>query len=89
MINVDIMTAIQLRAELFRQMNPLLDNEVAMTKVLEFVKGLMPSGSRGVSAKKASRRGWAAAAKKAHKDGQDALIADDVFDDETMEDWKW
>jgi antitoxin MazE len=79
------MTAIQLRAELFRQMNPLLDNEVAMTKVLEFVKGLMPSNSRNVSA----RRGWAAAAKKAHKDGQDALIADDVFDDETMEDWKW
>ena len=79
------MTAIQLRAELFRQMNPLLDNEVAMTKVLEFVKGLMSSNSRSVSA----RRGWAAAAKKAHKDGQDALIADDVFDDETMEDWKW
>ena len=89
MINVDIMTAIQLRAELFRQMNPLLDNEVAMTKVLEFVKGLMPSGSRSVSAKTASRRGWAAAAKKAHKDGQDALIADDVFVDEAMEDWKW
>lgn len=66
-------------------MNPLLDNEVAMTKVLEFVKGLMPSNSRSVS----SRRGWAAAAKKAHKDGQDALIADDVFVDETMEDWKW
>jgi len=69
-------------------MNPLLDNEVAMTKVLEFVKGLIPSGSRSVSAKTTSRRGWAAAAKKAHKDGQDALIADDVFDDETMEDWK-
>ena len=79
------MTAIQLRAELFRQMNPLLDNEVAMTKVLEFVKGLMPSNSRSVSA----RRGWAAAAKKAHKDGQDALIVDDVFVDETMGDWKW
>ena len=70
-------------------MNPLLDNEVAMTKVLEFVKGLIPSGSRSVSAKTTSRRGWATAAKKAHKDGQDALIADDVFDDETMEDWKW
>ena len=89
MINNDIMTAVQLRAELFRQMNPLLDNEVAMTKVLEFVKGLIPSVNRSVSAKSASRRGWADAAKKAHKDGQDALIVDDVFVDEAMEDWKW
>ena len=89
MINNDIMTAVQLRAELFRQMNPLLDNEVAMTKVLEFVKGLIPSVNRSVSAKSASRRGWAAAAKNAHKDGQDALIVDDVFVDEAMEDWKW
>jgi len=83
------MTAIQLRAELFRQMNPLLDNEVAMTKVLEFVKGLIPTNDCSVSAKTASRRGWAAAAKKAHKEGQDVLIADEVFADETMEDWKW
>ena len=35
------MTAIQLRAELFREMNPLLDSEVAMTKVLAFVKNLV------------------------------------------------
>ena len=32
------MTAIQLRAELFREMSPLLDNESAMTKVIAFVK---------------------------------------------------
>jgi hypothetical protein len=31
------MTAIQLRAELFREMNPLLDSEVAMTKVIAFL----------------------------------------------------
>ena len=43
----------------------------------------------GVSANTNSRRGWAAAAKKAHKEGQDVLIADEVFADETMEDWKW
>ncbi len=34
------MTAIELRAELFREMNPLLDNESAMTKMLAFVKTL-------------------------------------------------
>ena len=47
------MTAIQLRAELFREMNPLLDNEAALEKLLAFVKSLTP-------AKKAKAEvGWA------------------------------
>ena len=40
---ITIMTAIELRAELFREMNPLLDNESAMTKMLAFVKSLVPA----------------------------------------------
>ena len=36
------MTAVQLRAELFREMNPLLDSEVALAKVLAFVRNLTP-----------------------------------------------
>lgn len=35
------MSAIQLRAELFREMNPLLDNESSMEKVIFFVRGLV------------------------------------------------
>ncbi|MBR1447907.1 MAG: hypothetical protein IJ588_04050 [Prevotella sp.] len=35
-----------------------------------------------------TRNGWAAA-KQAHADGEDRLMAADVFEDETMEDWKW
>ena len=35
------------------------------------------------------RSGWAAAAKQAHADGEDKLMATDVFADETMEDWEW
>ena len=34
------MTAIQLRAELFREVSPLLDSETAMLKVLAFIKSL-------------------------------------------------
>jgi hypothetical protein len=34
------------------------------------------------------KEGWAAAAKQAHADGQDKLMAEDIFADETMEDWK-
>ncbi len=40
------MTAIELRAELFREMNPLLDNESAMTKMLAFVKTLAANKSK-------------------------------------------
>ncbi len=81
------MTAIQLRAELFREMNPLLDSEAALTKVLAYVKSLVVAQKKesGIT----SRAGWAAAAKQAHADGEDKLMAADVFEDETMEDWKW
>jgi antitoxin MazE len=81
------MTAIQLRAELFREMNPLLDSEAALTKVLAFVKGLVVAQKKESGT--TSRVGWAAAAKQAHADGEDKLMAADVFEDETMEDWKW
>lgn len=37
------MTAIELRTELLREMSPLLDNESAMTKMLAFVKSLVPA----------------------------------------------
>ena len=34
------MTAIQLRAELFREMSPLLDSEAAMEELIKYVKKL-------------------------------------------------
>lgn len=36
-----------------------------------------------------TRSGWAAAAQQAHADGEDKLMAADVFEDETLEDWEW
>ena len=48
----------------------------------------MPAGVqklRGIT----TRSGWAAAAKQAHADGEDKLMAADVFEDETMEDLTW
>lgn len=83
------MTTVQLRAELFHEMNPLLDNEVAMKKVLEFVRGLMLVNVRQASIEKNPRKGWADAAKQAHADGQDKLMMDEVFADEKMEGWEW
>jgi hypothetical protein len=37
------MTAIQLRAELFREMSPLLDSEIAMKKMLSYIRTLAPA----------------------------------------------
>lgn len=39
------MTAIQLRAELFREMSPLLDSEAAMEKLIKYVKKLSGKSS--------------------------------------------
>lgn len=36
------MSTVELRAELFREMNPLLDNDTALEKLLKYVKTLIP-----------------------------------------------
>ena len=78
------MTTVQLREELFREMSPLLDSETALEKVIAFVKTL------GKAQQKDNiRTGWADAAERAHADGEDKLMAADVFEDEKMEDWQW
>ncbi len=81
------MTAMQLRAELFREMNPLLDNETAMMKVLAFLKGLVVAQNNQEA--KVPRDGWATAAIQAHAEGEDKLLMDEIFAEETMEDWQW
>ena len=66
------MTTIQLRAELFREMNPLLDSESALEKMLAFVRTLVP-------AKKAkAEAGWADRFVGAWKDSRSA---DEIVDD--------
>ena len=46
------METMQLRAELFREMNPLLDNNVMLSKMLAFVRSLfgnIPLNEGGIS----------------------------------------
>jgi hypothetical protein len=84
---VRIMTAVQMNAELFRQLSFIAEDESLMAKVVSFVKGLVMAQHKEVNG--TTRAGWAAAAKQAHAAGEDKLIVADVFEDETMEDWKW
>ena len=81
------MTALQLNAELYRAMGEIADNEKLLAKVLAYVKGLVTTQQKDVHT--TARIGWAAAAKQTHADGEDKLMAADVFEDEAMEDWKW
>jgi antitoxin MazE len=79
-----VMSTLELREELFREMNPLLDTPSALEKVLAFVKGLVIAQQAA-----APRAGWAAAAKQAHDNGEDKLMVADVFSDDAVEDWQW
>lgn len=37
----------------------------------------------------AAKQGWEEAAIKMHQSGDDTLLIPEVFEDESMEDWKW
>ena len=52
-----VMTAIELRAELFREMNPLLDNETAMMRLLAFVRSLV-STKKSMAEKKNEEKSY-------------------------------
>lgn len=69
------MTTTELRAELFREMNPLLDSEAAMKKVLAFVKSLSPTKK---TMRMSANKRLDAALAKFHKDwggNKDAMEA--------------
>lgn len=72
------MTAIQLRAELFREMSPLLDNESAMEKMLAFVRTLVPAKKSNPEA------GWADRFAGAWKDSRSTEeIINDIRESKT------
>ncbi len=52
-------------------------------------RGLSPCEPKKAKSSALTRQGWAAAAKQAHLDGQDQLMAEDVFEDDKVEDWQW
>jgi hypothetical protein len=70
--NITIMTAIELRAELLREISPLLDNESAMTKLLKYVRMLVPAK------KVKTETGWADRFVGAWKDDRsaDEIVSD-------------
>ena len=84
------MTAIQLRAELLRELNPIFDSEVAMQKALTALRDIRRAVFVDMYSDKAkARQGWATAAQQAHENSDDQLVAADVFEDDKVEDWQW
>ncbi len=83
------MKAIQLRADLLRELNPIFDNKTAMEKALTALRDIRRTVLDVSAVKSTKRKGWAAAAKRAHEQGDDQLIAADVFEDDKVEEWQW
>lgn len=83
------MTAIQLRADLLRELNSIFDSKTAMEKALTALRDIRRTVLDVPAVKSTKRKGWAAAAKRAHEQGDDQLIAADVFEDDKVEEWKW
>lgn len=83
------MTTIQLRAELLRELNPIFDSEVAMQKALNALRDIRLMAFADDTSNPDVRKGWSAAARKAHQNGDDQLIAADVFEDDKVEEWQW
>lgn len=84
------MTSIQLRAELLLELNRIFDSEIAMQKALTALRDIRKMVLIETPVNKATvRDGWSAAARKAHKQGDDQLLAADIFEDDKVEEWKW
>lgn len=90
------MTTIQLREELFREMNPLLDSETALEKMLAFVKTLLPAKkTKAETTELSSDERLDAALKSFSKDwggDGDAMevakeLRDNVVNSRTVETW--
>ena len=70
------MTTMKLRAELLREMSPLLDSETAMKKLLSYVRTLSPAKEE----KSDKKAGWADSFVGVWKDERSAdEIMDDIY----------
>lgn len=70
------MTTMKLRAELLREMSPLLDSETAMKKLLSYVRTLLPAKEE----KSDKTAGWADSFVGVWKDERSAdEIMDDIY----------
>ena len=61
-----------------------------MLKALTAIREIRQNIFTQVSVKNTSvRKGWSAAARKAHKQGDDLLATADIFEDDKVEEWQW
>lgn len=76
-INIGNSKGIRLSKSLLEQYN--------ISDTLELI---LEKGRIILKPKLASRKGWEKSFKQMHKNGDDTLLIDDIFEDETFEEWK-
>lgn len=56
--------------------------------ITDTVELILEQGSITLKPKSVPRKGWEKSFEQMHANGDDNLLIDDVFDDETFEEWK-
>jgi hypothetical protein len=76
--NDTMMETMQLRAELFRQMNPMLDSDVMLKKMIAYVKSLFAAQQAEQAAAQRARQAIEAMRLQSEQNGNDAMTLDDI-----------
>ena len=79
--NDTMMETMQLRAELFRQMNPMLDSDVMLKKMIAYVKSLFAAQQAEQAAAQRARQAIEAMRLQSEQNGNDAMTLDDINDE--------
>lgn len=76
------MDTIQLRAELFREMNPLLDSNVMLQKMIVYVRSLFADQQLGQEAtRQKARQAIESMRRQSEENGNDSMTLDDINDE--------
>ena len=68
----------QLRAELFRQMNPMLDSDVMLRKMIAYAKSLFAAQEQEQQTAQKARQAIEAMRLQSEQNGNDGMTLDDI-----------
>ena len=72
------METMQLRAELFRQMNPMLDSDVMLRKMIAYAKSLFAAQQQEQESAQKARQAIEAMRRQSEQNGNASMTLDDI-----------
>ena len=77
-LNNEIMETMQLRAELFREMNPLLDSDEMLRKMIAYVRSLFATQQSSQQPAQRARQAIEAMRQQSEQNGNASMTLDDI-----------